>query len=166
MYPGRQPGSRTIQGLTLKAEFGKLCLNAESEQGRHTRCADLNWLIKTIQNLTITILITIASSAAFLLVMGSDRIPAKWAVVCLSVTAPLCTLVFVSRRYSERHVAHFQIARRYSALATSCRLSITKYEEALIGDIELQALLDRHFLDMDDLKRESNRIEPERFSAA
>ena len=154
MYLGRNPGSRSIQGLTIRAEFGKLCSAAEREQDRHAHCASRSRRNKTIQNLAVTIIITIASSVAFSRATAVPPRPMKWEVVCLSVVAALATLVLVTRRHGERQAAHFQLAQRFTALAASCRLSVTRYEEKLIGDSEFQALLDQHVFHMDTLKHE------------
>jgi hypothetical protein len=154
MFPGRNPGSRTIQGLTIRAEFGKLAAAADEEQKRHDRTAVQYWRSKTIQNLAFTIVVTIAATVAFSLVTSVPPRPVKWAVMCLAGSATLCTLTVVTRLHPERQAAHFQIARRYTALAASCRMSINKYEEKLIGDSEFQALLDHHLFHMDTLKHE------------
>lgn len=155
MFPGRNPGSRSLQGLNIKAEFGKLAMAAEHAQGRHRRCATQNWRRKTIQNLAFTIIITIASTVTWLLALSVPPEPIRWTAFCLAAVAPLCTLVMSTRRYPERQAAHLQIANRYKALAASCHVSVTKYEDQLIGDGEFQALLDQHVSDMDGLKRES-----------
>jgi hypothetical protein len=154
MFPGRNPGSRTIQGLSIRAEFGKLAAAADEQQKRHARTAEQYWRSKTIQNLAFTIIITIASTVAASLATAVPPRPVKWAVVCLAGAAMLCTLTNVTRLHPERQGAHFQIARRYTALAASCRMSINKYEEKLIGDTEFQALLDHHVFHMDTLKQE------------
>ena len=155
MYSGRNPGSRTVQGLTIKADFEKLCAAAEHERERHRRCTGQNWRTKTIQNLTCTIIITVCSSVAFLLATTAPSQPMKWEVVCLAFTAPLCTLVIVTRRFPERQSAHFHIAKRYAALAASCRVSVTKYEDKAIGDSEFQALLEQHVSEMAGLTRDA-----------
>lgn len=154
MFPGRNPGSRTIQGLSIRAEFGKLAAAADEEQKHHAQTAVQYWRSKTIQNLAFTIIITIAATVAFSLVFAAPPRPAKWAVACLAAASTVCTLATVTRLYPERQAAHFQIARRYTALAASCRMSINKYEEKLIGDSEFQALLDHHLFHMDALKQE------------
>lgn len=154
MFPGRNPGSRTIQGLTIRAEFGKLAAAADEEQKRHARTAAQHWRSKTIQNLAFTIVITIAATVAFSLATAVPPRPVKWAVVGLAGVSMLCTLAIVTRLYPERQAAHVQIARRYSALAESCRMSINRYEEKLIGDNEFQALLDQHVFHMETLKHE------------
>lgn len=155
MYPGRNPGSRSLQGLTVKAEFVKLSAAVEQEQDHHRRCAARQLRSKTIQNLAFTIILSIASSAAFCLAIDARPGLAKWATICLALVATLCNLMIVTRRYPEKQAAHFQIARRYKALAESCRLSVTKYEEKLIGDSEFKALLDHFAGDLDALKKET-----------
>ena len=156
MFPGRNPGSRTIQGLTIRAEFAKLSTVAEQGQHQHGRSAAQNWRRKTIQNLAFTIIVTIAATVALSLAMAVPPRPMKWAVVCLAVVATLCTLLIVTRIYPERQAAHVQIARRYSALVESCRLSVRKYEEKLIGDSEFQALLDQHICNLDALQKDTS----------
>ena len=155
MYPGRQPGSRTFQGLTIKAQLEKLCAAADGGRDRYTRSGDQNWRAKTIQNLVSTIIITITSTLAILLAL--DGLPMQWPAVCLAVTASISTLVIATRRYPEREAAHFQIAKRYGALALSSRQSVTRYEENQIGDSEFQALLDQHRMDWDLLRRDTPR---------
>ena len=155
MYPGRNPGSRSLQGLTVKAEFAKLSAAVEQEQDLHRRCAAQQLRRKTIQNLAFTIILSIASSLAFCFAMDVRSMWTKWATVCLALIATLCNLMIVTRRYPERQAAHFQIAKRYMALAESCRLSVTKYEEKLIGDSEFKALLDQLACDLDALKKET-----------
>ena len=154
MFPGRNPGSRTIQGLTIRAEFGKLAAAADEERERHAQIAAQYWRSKTLQNLAFTIIITVAATVAFSLVTAVPPRPAKWAVVCLAGLSMFCTFAVVTRLYPERQAAHFQIARRYTALSASCQLCITKYEEKLIGDSEFQALLDQHLFQLDTLKHE------------
>ena len=156
MFPGRNSGSRTVQGLTIKAEFAKLSGAAEQQRHRHSQSAVRNWRSKTIQNLAFTIIVTIAATVVLSLALAVPPQPMKWEVVCLAVVATLCTLVIVSRMYPERQAAHVQIARRYSALAESCRMSITKYEEKLIGDSEFQALLEQHIFNWDALQKDTS----------
>ena len=76
-----------------------------------------SWRIKAIQNLAVTIVITIISTVVFSLEMSA--IERKWAVLCLAASAPACIVVVVSRRYPERAAAHFQLAKRYAALCTT-----------------------------------------------
>lgn len=155
MFPGRNPGSRTIQGLTIRAEFGKLSDAAERQQKRHAQAAAWFWRRKTIQNLAFTIIVTIAATVGFSLATAVPPRPMKWVVVCLAGAATLCTFVMVTRVYPEKQAAHSQFAKRYTALAASCRMSVTKYEEKLIGDSEFQALLDQHLFHMDTLQHEA-----------
>lgn len=155
MFPGRNPGSRSLQGLNIRAEFGKLAVAAEQEQARHKRSATQGWRTKTIQNLAFTVTITIASSVTLLLALSVPPKPTGTVAICLAVAAPLGTLVMATRRSPERQAAHFQIARRYESLAASCHMSVTKYEDQQIGDGEFQALLAQHVADWDGLKRDT-----------
>src|SRR5690242_7372768 len=85
MFPGRNPGSRTIQGLTIKAEFARLSAAAEQEQHRHRQAASSNWRTKTLQNLAFTIIITIAATVALSLAMAAPARPMKWVAVSLAL---------------------------------------------------------------------------------
>jgi hypothetical protein len=154
MYPGRQPGSRTVQGLTIKSLFEKLCASAEQEHERYTRSAVRHWRIKTVQNLASAAILTIAATAVLRLTLGSTS--KKWPFLFLAVLAILWNGVLVTRRHPEAEAAHFLIARRYAALAASCRASVTKYEQSLIEDSGFQALLDKHAADLADLKSDAD----------
>lgn len=130
----------------IKARLEKLCAAAEVHSERHAQYADRQWRIKTIQNLAITILITILSTFTALLIP---------AAVYLAVAASLSTLIFVTRRYPERQAAYLQTSKRYAAVAAGCRQSVTRYEENALGDTEMQALLELHLLGLDALKRDT-----------
>lgn len=146
MFAGRHSGSRTLQGLLIKARLEKLCAAAEAHSERHAQCANREWRTRTIQNLAITIIITILSTFTALLIP---------AAVWLAMAASLSTLVLVTRRYSERQAAHLQMSKRYTAVALGCRQSVTRYEENALGETEMQALLELHLLGLDALKRDA-----------
>jgi len=129
----------------IKARLEKLCAAAEAHRERHAQCANRQWRTRTIQNLAITIVITILSTFTALLIP---------AAVCLAAAAPLSTLILVTRRYPERQAAHLQASKRYAAVALGCRQSVTRYEENAIGDSEIQALMELHLLGLDALKRD------------
>lgn len=145
MFAGRHSGSRTLEGLLIKARLEKLCAAAQAHSERHAQSANREWRIRTIQNLAITIVITILSTFTALLIP---------AATCLAMAASLSTLIFVTRRYPERQAAHLQMSKRYTAMALGCRQSVTRYEENALGDTEMQALVELHLLGLDALKRD------------
>lgn len=145
MFAGRHSGSRTLEGLLIKARLEKLCSAAEAHSERHAQCAKRQCRAETIQNLAITIVITILSTFTALLIP---------AAACLAIAASLTTLILVNRRYPERQAAHLQMSKRYAAVARGCRQSVTKYEENALGDAEMQALVELHLLGLDSLKRD------------
>lgn len=146
MFAGRHSGSRTLQGLLIKARLERLCAAAEAQSERHAQCAKQQWRTRTIQNLAIIIIITILSTFTALLIPA-----AAW----LAVAASLSTLILVTRRYPERQAEHLQMAKRYTAVTIGCRQSVTRYEENALGDTEMQALLELHLSGLDALKRDT-----------
>ena len=157
VFPGRNAGFRSIQGLTIKSQCEKLRATAEHQQARFAQSASRNWRTKTLQNLASAIATTIAATVAVKLALNDATTAMRATAVWLAVTAMVGNLVIVTRRHAERSAAHFQIARRYAALAASCRQSLTKYEGNQIDDIALQALFDQHLAEATTLKRETQR---------
>ena len=153
MYPGRQAGSRSVQGLTIKGQIEKLCTSAEQGQQRYIRSAIRHWRIKTLQNLGSAVILTITATVAVRLVLGHTSM--QWPFLGLAFAAILWNAVLVTRKHPESEAADFQIARRYAALAISCRESITRYEQSAIEDSGFQALLDKHQTDLADLKSDA-----------
>ena len=153
MFPGRHPGFRTVQGLTIKSQFEKLWVAAEQERDRFIQTSRQNWRIKTVQNLVSAILSTIAATVVLSLAGAGTGWAIRVPVVVLAITALICNAVLVVRRHAEKAVVHLQIAERYGALAASCRASVTKYEERLIEDVGLQSLLEQHTSDLDLLRK-------------
>jgi hypothetical protein len=145
MFAGRHSGSRTLEGLLIKARLEKLCAAAEAHSERHFQCAKRQCRTETIQNLAITIVITILSTVTALLIP---------AAACLAIAASLSTLILVTRPYPQRQAAHLQMSKRYTAVARGCRQSVTRYEENALGDTEMQALVELHLLGLDALKRD------------
>jgi hypothetical protein len=150
MYPGRHPGSRTLQGLTIKAHLEKLGAGAERHREWHAQSAGAAGRVKTIQNLAITIVITMASTLTLLLAL--DGLPIEGTAVWLAVAAPVSTSILIVRRHPERQAAHGHSANRYALIAASCRHSISRYEANAIGDGEFQALLDQLVWDLETLR--------------
>ena len=140
------PARELCRELLIKARLEKLCAAAEAHSEGHAQYAKQQWRARTIQNLAITIIVTILSTFTALLIP---------AAVWLATAAPLSTLIFVTRRYSERQAEHLQMAKRYTAVAIGCRQSVTRYEENALGDGEMQALLELHLIGLDALKRDT-----------
>ncbi len=157
MFPGRQPGVRTLQGLTASAALAKLGAAAGQERDRHTEAAVRSGCVKTLQNLATAVLLTIIATIALVLALDRAAGPLRWAVAGLAVTATACNMVIVTRRHPERQTAHFHMARRYAGFVASCRACVAKYEEKLVGGAELQSLLDQHLTDMAALKEDTAR---------
>ena len=155
MYAGRHPGSRTIQGLTIKAQFDKLSAAAEHEADWYIRSAFRHWRIKTVQNLVSGVVVTLASTLAIRLALDNASGVMKWMIAGLAAIATVSNFIIVTRRHSEDEAAHFQIAKRCAALAASCRASVTKYEESQLDDDGFQALLDQQLSDREALKRDT-----------
>lgn len=145
MFAGRHSGSRTLQGLLIRARLEKLRAAAEAHSERHAQRAKRECRTETIQNLAITIVITILSTFTALLIP---------AAVWLAMAASLSTLILVTRRYPERQAAHLQMSKRYTAVALGCRQTVTRYEENALGDTEMEALVELHLLGLDVLKRD------------
>ena len=161
MFPGRQPGSRTLQGIAIKAQYEKVCEVAQHAREAHVRSGMEHGRARTQQNLACAIFVTLASSVLVALAThtgGPASPPVRWAGIFLAVAAPFSALVKLTRMDPKRETAHFQTATRYRDLITSCRAAVAKYEEKLIGDSELQALLDRHLADLNSLEKHAESI--------
>lgn len=157
MFPGRQPGVRTLQGLTASAGLAKLGAAAEQERDRHREAAARSGRAKALQNLATAIILTIIATVTVVFAMDRATGLLRWAVPGLAFTATICNLVIVTRRDPERQTAHFHMAKRYGAFVASCRVCIAKYDEKRVGDTELQSLLDQHLSDMAALKEDTAR---------
>src|SRR5215472_8162299 len=154
MYPGRSPGSRTIQGLTLKSAIEKVRVAAEQGLDRHRKSGIRIERVKTIQNLVSAIVTAIVTTVVLWLAMHSEK-PGKWPVWLLAATTIAFNTILVTRRYPEQAAVHRQIAKRYKDVAAACQITVRKYEELLIEDTGLQALLDQHQSDLNALKKDA-----------
>jgi hypothetical protein len=155
MYPGRSPGSRTIQGLTIKSAIEKVRVAAEEGCDLHTKLGIRIERIKTIQNLASAIFTAIVATVTLWLAMHSEPEPASWPVWLLAATAIAFNTILVTRRHPEQAAVHIQIAKRYTDVAAACQVSVRKYEDLLLEDTGLQALLDQHKSDLTALKRDA-----------
>ena len=158
MFPGRHPGSRSIEGLSIKTNCNRASTVAEQNRDRELAAAAELWRTKTKQNLAATVLVTLASVmlAAFAVHYATGLL--QWANIALAVSAAFCTLISVTRRSASREAAHRQTASRFAECAAACRASVVKYEEGSIGDGEFQALLSQHMAEIEALKKGAERI--------
>lgn len=161
MFPGRQSGSRSLQGIAIKSQYQKICEVAEHANQTHIRSGMEYGRARTQENVACAIFVTLACSVLVAFAThsgGRASAPMKWAGVLLAAGAAFSTLVKLTRLDPQRETAHFQTASRYRDLITSCRAAVAKYEEKLIGDEELQALLDRDVSDLNALEKHAERI--------
>ena len=161
MFPGRQPGSRSLQGIAIKSQYEKLCGVAEHARQTHVRSGMEYGRARTQHSVACAIFVTLACSVlvAFAAHPGAPASwPVRWTGVLFAVAAAFTTLVKLTRTDPKQETAHFQTASRYRDLIASCRETVARYEEKLIGDDELQALLGRHVSDLNALEKHAGTI--------